>query len=242
MTKPRILICTCCDSSERASKFELLTESKRKYASKHEGIDFLFEKRWTDRKFTPMWEKIPMLLDHMDDGYDYLLWVDDDAGFIRFDTDLRDHIPSDGKRFYFTQSRIWYVGELYKNVTILDNLINSGVFLVKCCEENKDVLNTWYGKRFKPEGVYPDQSTIIRWYLKNMDSCGFVNTKIFNAYPEVEPDGTCIGLKTKDTVILHFPGGMKRLKEKYFNPGMFKNTKPSTVDKSVSSSNDDWED
>lgn len=213
----KILILTCCDSENRAKRFERLTESKRKYANKYEGIDFAFEIRWTDRDFTPMWEKIQMLLDHMDDGYDYLMWMDDDAGFIKFDVDFRIHIPKDGKRFYFTQSRLWYEGEMCKGVTIKDSLINSGVFFVKCCDENKSVLNEWYEKRRNPEGIWPDQCTIIRWYLNNVSVCGFVNTKIFNAYPK-EPDdlGTCVAVKTKDTMVLHFIGQMKSLKDKYF--------------------------
>lgn len=212
-TKPRILVCSCCNCENRKRQMWDILSSHEKYASKFDGIDSVLEIRHTDKRYAPHWEKILVLADHMDDGYDYLMWIDDDAGFIRFDEDFRDKLPTDGKRFYFTQEREWFEGRIGGR-TKEDLLLNTGVFLVKCCEENKAVLRSWYDKRDTGTygGLY-DQHIIICWYLANKDVCGLLDPVVFNAFPRKPanyPTLTTKNIKGASTIIEHVTGEFKR--------------------------------
>ena len=132
MNKPRILICTCCNSEERKRQMWDIIQTHAKYANNFEGIDSVFEIRQTDKENPATWERFLLLYDHMDDGYDYLMWMDDDAGFVKFDKDFRDYLPSNDKLFYFTQERIWEDAKIQKDWRAKkeDVFLNAGVFFV----------------------------------------------------------------------------------------------------------------
>lgn len=221
-----------------------ILSSHEKYASKFDGIDSVLEIRHTDKQAEPTWEKPLVLLSHMDDGYDYLMWVDDDAGFIRFDEDFRDKLPTDGKRFYFTQEREWFEGEV-EGFVAEDVFLNAGVFLVKCCEENKAVLKEWYSRRGKRQrNGLNDQPVIVKWYLENKDICGLLDPVVFNAFP-MHPKHLAVGT-TNDcndtTFIVHFITYMKRdraLREKFFPQSKLVPPPPKPW---TSVGADDWDD
>ena len=180
-----------------------IVSTHEKYASRFEGIDCVFEIRQTDKTEAPHWEKILMLADHMDDGHDYLMWIDDDAGFIRFDEDFRDRLPTDGKRFYFTQERSDEAGRGFA-------FLNTGVIMVKCCEENKEVLKFWYSKRHdrpSPHSLW-DQPVINDWYFQNTDICGLLDPVVFNAFPK-KTWGFPVNTRTKETIVLHLASFFK---------------------------------
>jgi hypothetical protein len=210
-------------------------ETHERYASLFDGIDSVIEVRQTDKTVKPTWEKPLMLLDHMDEGYDYLMWLDDDAGFIRFDVDFRRYFPKDGKLFYFTQEREWFegVGKCGR-FSAKDIYLNAGVFFVKCCEESKKILKEWYSNR-KVRYVenLNDQPVIIRWYLDHKDICGLADSKIFNAFMPDYDNGPVklANAKTKDTIVLHLAAHSRKHRGEYFG-----------TRKKVETMEDDWED
>ena len=218
--KPKILICTCCNSEERKRQMWDVISTHKKYADLFDGIDSAFEIRHTDKKKPPTWERFLMLSDHMDDGYDYLMWIDDDAGFVRFDSDFRNHLPNNEKLFYFTQERIWKVFKKGWRAKKEDVFLNAGVFLVKCCDKAKRLLKDFFECRNDPTLFKLDQTTLIRWYFKNQNECELINSSIFNAFPDTLDRCTpFVNDVNRDSIIVHLVNRFKRddnIKKKYF--------------------------
>ena len=132
MKNKRILICSCCNSDERKRTMKNIIDTREKYSKIFDGIDYVFEVRYTDKTKNPQWEKLLMLIDHINDGYDYLMWMDDDAGFVKFDVDCREYLPEDDKDFFFTQERKIFNENRHKKENVF---LNTGVFFIKCTEE-----------------------------------------------------------------------------------------------------------
>lgn len=150
-----------------------------------------------------------MLADHIEDGYDYLLWMDDDAGFVRFD-DFRPFLEplAEGEIFLFTHGG-------FGQESATDYLINAGVFFVKACAEAKEVLLALYAKR-DDSLREKDQTALIRWARQNDRRWRFVPSHLFNARP-MEDRVRSASVKANDaSFIVHFPGDLKRWVPRYF--------------------------
>ena len=92
MIKPRLCITTYFNSHfERIGK--ICTKSIKKYAIRH-GYDTRICTE-TRSDLPPQWEKIGVILSLFDEGYEFVLWVDADALFVRFDVDIADEIENE---------------------------------------------------------------------------------------------------------------------------------------------------
>ena len=175
----KILILTCCDGNWRKNSLSRINETKKKLADRFDGIDYKFELRRTDKSTEPQWEKLKMCLDHLDDGYDFLMWMDDDAGFIKFDDfrPLLENLDKD-KYAFFTIERTDDAGREF-------GYLNSGVFFVRPCEESKKMLEwAWEQRKLPKKFTLCDQPVLIKWFFSHKDGCGVVDGKVFNSFPD----------------------------------------------------------
>lgn len=124
------------------------------------------EKLHTKRK--AHWERIPLLLQYFND-FDYLVWIDADA-YFNIDsppiTNIIQEFPD--KIFFFSEDRDCI------NTKFI-NQINTGVFIVKNCEQAKNILNTWgydndLFKLNNGKFGWNDQAILIDMYYKNIDN------------------------------------------------------------------------
>ena len=92
-------------------------------------------RKYPERK--PHWERIPLILENFD-KFDYLIWIDADAHFYIDSPPITNIINTyPDKLFIFSEDE----DQLVKNV--FNGELNSGVFIVKSCEESKLFLNEW---------------------------------------------------------------------------------------------------
>jgi len=98
------------------------------------GYDFIFTNEKLINSSHPSYNKLPFLLNTLiEKDYDYLVWVDADAWFIK-DYKL-DMFVSSGKDFIFSGD-------------ITDN-INCGIFFVKNTQYTRDFLCEWINGKYK---------------------------------------------------------------------------------------------
>ena len=128
------------------------------------------EKLYDTRK--PHWERIPLLLKNFDD-FDYLVWIDADAYFYIDSppiTNIINEYPD--KIFFFSGDT-----DIKQNQELACE-INSGVFIVKKCDESKIILEKWMDEElFKSpklsqmtfgNNVWNDQAVLRLMYSENI--------------------------------------------------------------------------
>ena len=155
--KHSVCITTYFDKSYKEMG-ELSLKTIRKYAEVH-GFDVrLFNKLKTNRP--PAWNKILIVQRLLKDTkkYDFVLWVDSDALFVRFNEDIRKEIQP-GKDFYLTK----HDGP------------NTGLFLIKSSEWSKKFLeDTWNFKKYIYHNLWENAAI--------NDLLGYRDTLVFNKY------------------------------------------------------------
>jgi hypothetical protein len=79
------------------------------------------------------WQKIPLIRELFQEGYDFVLWVDADAMFVRYDQDLQEVIEP-GKDLYMVNHPIPdpFIGQ--------NDTPNAGVLLLRNCEWTQNLL------------------------------------------------------------------------------------------------------
>jgi len=99
--------------------------------------------------YTGSWDKIKLLQEAMERGYEYAFWVDADAAIIDFDDDLRDA---------FTNG---FIGCCEHNANGIPAHLNVGVTFVKNSEETLKFLGDWWDSfpgdpRWLEQGAFND--------------------------------------------------------------------------------------
>jgi hypothetical protein len=81
---------------------DLTTLTMRRYAKRH-GFDFIAD---TPGQFDrpPAWHRIQLIPSIFDRGYDYVMWIDTDARFLRFDENILNLVSSD-KHLYLVEHK-----------------------------------------------------------------------------------------------------------------------------------------
>ena len=84
----------------------------------------------------PAWSRIPWIRSLFDEGHEYVVWLDADALFVRFDVDIRTLIEPDVD-FYL-------VAHEHSNLTN-GRAPNTGVMMLRNCAWSRDLLDTLWG-------------------------------------------------------------------------------------------------
>lgn len=178
-----------CSTQNRKWLYDITNPTKEKYCKEH-GYTYIFSDTfYPDKSRHPYWNKIKFVAENLK-NYDYVIWMDDDAGFIKFDKSLEEFLKCD----------FGYCEDL--------NGFNCGVFVVKNTPDNQNIFdfmwNNMYDK-FKNHR-FPEQDALLQIYQKDMPELATeFDGKIYNAY-----DKSVIISKNQrndDSIILHIAGG-----------------------------------
>ena len=147
---------------------ELNKKINKMYCDKY-GFDFIVsdERTYTDRP--PHWERLPLLLKHIQ-NYDYVVWIDSDA-FLYEDSPSIENVINYhvDKTFIFSADRKYDPNDKNNNFRI-----NSGFFIVKNSTYSIDFLKDWaynYDYCFnRDKKLFPfnDQGGLLHMYYHNI--------------------------------------------------------------------------
>lgn len=174
-------ICSCC-TPNLTDMYACTNYSKQKYCDLY-NLKFVFE---TIENFDkhPAWYKIVQIL-RLFDKYETVLYIDADAGFIKYDVDINNYFDS--------------VSDVVLCKT--DGSFNTGVFTIKRSDKTIAALNyalILYDE-YKSDPFY-EQTALIEAFKKYDVSITQISDALFNASPFNS---------TKETVILHLMGMIK---------------------------------
>lgn len=187
-----------CTTPNREWLYNLTNPSKISYSVKY-GYDYIFDTdKYYDRSMKPGWNKIRFIYENLL-KYDYVVWLDDDAGFIREDRDvIGDAIKEmDGRSIFICKDM---------------NGLNSGMMIFKSCEFSKKFLNDIWDHRelyrnnnHGHPGVMEQPAIIDLCNIFTDDIC-IGDGRIYNAYDSVytisKPNQ-----RNSDSFILHIAAG-----------------------------------
>ena len=187
-----------CATQNRKWLYDITNPTKEKFARLN-GYKYIFDTEfYPDKEYKAGWNKIKFIRKYLN-CYDFVMWIDDDAGFIKFD-------PIDNKLGEFIKSR--------KSLFICKDVngINSGVMIFKNTEFSKFMLDTIWEKRshYKNDhhghpGVM-EQPAIIDFCNLEPEEIFIGDGKIFNSYDQ-KICNSLINGRNSDSIILHVANG-----------------------------------
>lgn len=142
------------------------------------------------------WRKVDCVSNLLD-RFKYVMWMDDDAGFVRFDFDILKHFNECGKTLFVCED---------------ENGINAGVYCVRSGYKAKNLINFQSSVRKASSGLLGEQESLKTWALDNRDDVFIGDGGIFNAHFP----GTLMNTKNhfrKETIIVHIAGFDSRKQE-----------------------------
>ena len=179
-----------CSTPNRKWLYDITNQTKQKYCSKN-NIDFIFSDTfYPDRERHPYWNKIKMICDYLPD-YEWVVWLDDDAGFIR-DTTIEDVIQTAEAPFMFCEDM---------------NGFNSGVMFVKNTDLMQETFEFIWNKMYHhyKNHQFPEQDALKK-VITDLGVGQSINAHLYNAYDKSLT--ICQqNQATDDTIILHIAGG-----------------------------------
>lgn len=193
-----------CSTPNRKWLYDITNQTKYKYINKY-NVDYLFDNAiYYDNDYLPGWNKIPFIINALRQ-YQYVLWLDDDAGFIRYDVNIVDYCIDASQQ---------------KPILICKDLndINSGVMFFTSCGFTINALQYLWNHR----NLYKDdnhghtgrmeQPAIIDLCIQQPNMVMIGNGHILNAY-DSSLTISSINQADDDTVILHIAGGSEFKKQ-----------------------------
>lgn len=178
-----------CTTPNRKWLYDITNPTKVEYCRKF-GYTYIFDENfYPDKARHPYWNKIKFVSEHLKD-FDYVVWMDDDAGFIKFDNDLEDFLECD----------FGYCEDL--------NGFNCGVFVVKNTEENRNIFEFIWDKMYQnfKDHKFPEQDALKEIYQNKLsDFSTKFEGSLYNAYDKRII--TSKNQRTEDTIILHIASG-----------------------------------
>lgn len=184
-----------CTTQNRKWLYDITNPSKKKYANLY-NYDYIFSDTfYPDTTKGVYWLKPAFIAQHITNKYDWILWLDDDAGIIKFDFNIEQFIKS--------------VEEADKDIYAAEDLngLNAGVLLVRSTDNARKIFDFIYNKMepIYKTATFQDQSALIK-IATELNTLKLVDGHVFNAYNRsltISPKNQ----QTNDTFILHIAGG-----------------------------------
>jgi hypothetical protein len=185
----------------------------RKYAEKN-GYDFVLISEPYDDSVTHAWQKIPAMVELLDKGYDFVMYIDTDAVFnkhnIKIETILAKY-PGD----ILICSDETNSGGLYKT--------NGGAVIARNTKQSRYLLNEWWALRHKYKEFAFEQWAISDIYEKKVPN---VDNSMISVAPDTEFNSTYQDVlhyannldgSPPDIFVLHFMAMDDNMREKAFS-------------------------
>ena len=203
--KNKICIVMWFDSAV-AKKYGKLSYAINKAYCKKYGYDFKFSSKKRHNRKDLAWEKLPMVIEHLN-NYDYVIWIDADAHFYIDRGPIEDLINQ-----YHNKEIIFSEDGTCKGFPLETDsnypAINTGVFIVKNTPNVKEILNFWTYDRwmFKQNYSNWEQGVCQKMYELNTynirDISCIVPYNIIQNYQKVTKH---------NPYVRHFPCDLKAL-------------------------------
>lgn len=196
-----------CTTKNRAPLYKLTNITKMKFASSRLDVQYVFSNSFSENiDWGLFWLKPQFMLKHIS-KFDYILWMDDDAGIVDQTFNVEQFLNSlnPSKSIFLAKD---------------ENGLNAGVILMKNDEISKECLQYQISKAPLPEyqKLYYDQSVLVDFVERHKDSFQELPGSIFNAHHEgIEfevPNKYC-----DFTFIVHVAGGDGRKIQLSRRPG-----------------------
>jgi hypothetical protein len=194
-----------CSTPNRKWLYDITNRTKERYCVAH-NMDYIFsDDFYPDSSRHPYWNKIKYIYDYLH-KYDWVLWMDDDAGFISNES-IEPIFNTDKEFLYATDM----------------NGFNAGVMGIKNTIKMRGSFGFIWFKMYETFKThqFPEQDAIKRLILDELKLGQFIDGKKYNAYDRslTECD---INQADANTIILHIAGGswfkethQKEIKELY---------------------------
>jgi len=146
-----------------------------------------------DPNFSYAWNKVPLLKQALNVGYEYAIWIDHDCVIVDFDTALVDAFDEEGAEIMMCVHPGFPQQGLYSH-------FNAGVMMVHNSERTKRFLDLVWERRYHGP-VWFEQDVMNELYsdFEWMDIVGVMSDK-FNSTPNANQ------VEDKDVVIAAFHG------------------------------------
>lgn len=182
---------------------------------------------WPTKEKNPYFNKIHYILSYLD-SYDYIIWIDDDAFFFDFETDIMKFAPKGDSIFSACKSPSYKELKTFfsSGQFILKSNPLSKVFLKKILHQELSQVKKWW---YDDLGFYTKGDQDIMVYLFHKDK-EFINRftlydyKKFNSRPE-----NLFKIDSHKPLILHFTGRPEIKMENYKKVQKEFNLHPSLV-------------
>lgn len=179
-----------CSTPNRQWLYSITNQTKVKYCSIH-NIDYIFSDQfYPDKQRHPYWNKIAFIRTYLP-KYDWVLWMDDDAGFISSESIFS---------IFDTNAQLLYANDL--------NGFNAGVMAFNNTDRVQKCLdcvwNTMY-YLYKDHSC-PEQDALYKLFVQDLHIGGCIDGSIYNAYNR-QLTISDVNQATENTIILHIAGG-----------------------------------
>lgn len=197
-----------CTTPNRKRLYNITNKTKELYCIDKENFKYVFSIDFTENlEYGGYWLKPAFLLKNIQ-KYDYVLWVDDDAGIVNRSFDLESYIKNslDKERSIFMAKD--------------ENCLNAGVILLRNSKESIDCLKYVNSKaplKEYQDGWGYDQTAFIEYINAHKEFFQELPGSIFNAHdPTIKnvPNIYC-----DETFICHIAGGELRRRILFSMPG-----------------------
>ena len=145
----------------------------KKYSEKN-GYDFIVKTNPYDSTVTHAWQKIPAMLELLDKGYDFVMYIDSDAVYYKTEITIESIIKK------YTGDIIMCSDESNSNGLYK---INGGTVIVKNTEKSKYLLRKWWELRHEYKDFAYEQWAISDIYQNKIPS---IDGSIISVAPENE--------------------------------------------------------
>lgn len=164
------------------------------YCSKY-GYDIIKSSERVYKNRLPHWERLPLILKHMD-KYDYIMWIDADAHFYIDSPPITNVINAHPDKTFILSADVDEPPYSHKCA------VNSGFFIAKCSPLSKKIFTDWaysdelYKNRYGfkvcgQTGVFQDQGVLRLMLDKNingmMDNSVIIDYGTLQFFPGIIP-------------------------------------------------------
>jgi len=185
----------------------------RKYAEKH-GYDFILISEPYDSAVTHAWQKIPAMIDLLDKGYDFVMYIDTDAVFNKHNITIESIIAKYPGDILICSDETNSAGR-YKT--------NGGAVIAKNTEKARYLLREWWDLRDKYKEFAFEQWAISDIYENKVPD---IDNSMISVAPDTEFNSTYqdilhytndLNQSPPDIFVLHFMSMNDETREKAFS-------------------------
>lgn len=170
-------------------------ENKRRYAAKH-GYGFTAYRAKLDESHPPHWSKLIAVSGAMQTGAEWVFWMDADS-IVTNPTKNLDLFANTNADLVIARDR---------------NGINTGIFLIRSCEQSHEFLRRCYHKEYFVRTLHEEQNA-VQEALANGEFLGRVNEVHPRAFNSVLDEPLEEKWQPNDFV-LHLPGKTEEVRRR----------------------------